>query len=336
MEENQGKRCPRCGRELLFQDTVCPFCGADTTDFAWEETPAGSPGEAKQRTEPRPLKKRVRSLRQNLYSVVVMLLVMLILGGVSNLQQDLRRRNQYREQREELASAPTEVMDSRAEMHAAMEALAEQDAQAPWRDPEKLLAEHPELSDKEKKDLEAICRHKLTQGSSRKECMEFLALRECTPEEAMRILGICQADEKIQATEAAMMLLSRNAYSRKEARQELMDDGFSWENAHYGLENCGADWEMQTLLAARSYIYNVDTSEETLVRMLLENGHDPEAVMAALENLNADWNQEAVRKGKRWVEDHFKNRKELMRYLESSGFTAEQSQYAVNEICGEK
>lgn len=77
---------------------------------------------------------------------------------------------------------------------------------------------------------------------------------------------------KQNALKSAQSYLSFSAFSRKGLIEQLEYEGFTSEQASYGVNNCGANWNEQAVKAAKSYLSFSSFSHDGLVEQLEYEG----------------------------------------------------------------
>ena len=78
--------------------------------------------------------------------------------------------------------------------------------------------------------------------------------------------------EQEQARGKAQRYLNQMAFSRKGLIGQLAYDGFSNDDATWGVDHCGADWNEQAGRMAQSYLGNMDFTREELIGQLEHDG----------------------------------------------------------------
>lgn len=77
---------------------------------------------------------------------------------------------------------------------------------------------------------------------------------------------------KRNALSKAKDYLSLMAFSRSGLKEQLIYEGFSEEEAEYGVNNCGADWKEQAALKAKQYLDLMSFAKNSLIEQLLYDG----------------------------------------------------------------
>ena len=87
------------------------------------------------------------------------------------------------------------------------------------------------------------------------------------------------------ALKKAENYLRNMAFSYKGLIEQLEFDGFTTEEATYGVDNCGADWMEQVAKRAKSYLDHMAFSRSSLIEQLMFEGFTEEqAVYGAEQN----------------------------------------------------
>ena len=81
---------------------------------------------------------------------------------------------------------------------------------------------------------------------------------------------------EINALEKALSYLNYTSFSRSGLIEQLEFEGFSTEEATYGVDNCGADWNEQAAKKAQSYLDYSSFSRQGLIDQLVFEGFTQE------------------------------------------------------------
>lgn len=81
---------------------------------------------------------------------------------------------------------------------------------------------------------------------------------------------------EINALEKALIYLNYTSFSRSGLIDQLEYEGFSTEEATYGVDNCGADWNEQAAKKAQSYLDYSSFSRQGLIDQLVFEGFTQE------------------------------------------------------------
>lgn len=150
-----------------------------------------------------------------------------------------------------------------------------------------------------------------------------------------KIIGNLRDGEEfssLNAIKEARNYLDSDAFSYKELTEQLISDGFSAEDAEYGVQNCGADWNLQAVKAARDYIDAEAYSYESLKRQLADGEQfTPEQAEYGVRNCGADWGVQAARCIKEYFDPEEYSKEELTEILSDEGFTEDEINYAISK-----
>jgi len=127
----------------------------------------------------------------------------------------------------------------------------------------------------------------------------------------------------------AQSYLSFSAFSHDGLIEQLKYEGFTDEEAMYGVDNCGADWSEQALEKAKDYLSFSAFSHDGLVEQLKYEGFTDEEAIYGADNCGADWNEQAAKKAEDYLSFSAFSRDELISQLKYEKFTDEQAQYGV-------
>lgn len=319
--------CPYCGKKFRVGEKCCPHCGIQLPDLGEEQILPMSSSKW----------KNVKKSHRTRWTVAGVLLVSYILffhlytmrncgavGLLDSFTSITFRGNQLGPLAQELPMEWERQLIPKEELDAL-------DPQAPWQDPEKLMTDHPELSEEALTAMEKLCQWELTRGVSREKCMEKLQ-EQLSPEEANQVLELCQVDFQAQALRWTLQALDRYGFSPASLVKDLRNWGFTETEAQYALQNCNADWYLGAELSVRQWIFYGTVSEEWLRKMMAEDGFDPDLVSRAIQTVNPDWNREALQEALSWDKntDMRKTRDNLEFHLEWHGYTQDQVQYAAD------
>lgn len=104
-------------------------------------------------------------------------------------------------------------------------------------------------------------------------------------------------------------------------------EGFTHEEAVYGVDRCGADWNQQALGKANSYLSVSAFSRQGLVDQLIFDQFTPDQASFGVGQCGADWNYQASKKAAQYLELMAFSREQLIAQLEFDKFTHEQAVY---------
>lgn len=134
------------------------------------------------------------------------------------------------------------------------------------------------------------------------------------------------------AVSKAKSYLRYTAFSYSGLVDQLEFEGFSTEDATYGVEHCGADWNEQALLKADSYLKYTAFSYSGLIDQLEFEGFTTEQATYGADNCGADWFVQAERKAESYMKYTSFSRDGLIDQLEFEGFTYEQAAHGADSV----
>lgn len=133
------------------------------------------------------------------------------------------------------------------------------------------------------------------------------------------------------ALNSAKNYLSFTAFSRSGLIKQLEFEGYSTEDATYGVDNTGANWMEQAVKSAKNYLNVISFSASGLVTQLKFEGFTAEEARYGVENCGADWMEQAAKSAKNYLNIMPFSRSGLIQQLEFEGFTNAQAVFGVNE-----
>ena len=134
------------------------------------------------------------------------------------------------------------------------------------------------------------------------------------------------------AVRSAKNYLNFTAFSRSGLIRQLEFEGYSKEDATYGVDNSGANWMEQALKSAKNYLDFMSFSESGLIRQLEFEGFTAEEARYGVANSGADWMEQAAKSAKKYLDFMPFSRSGLIQQLEFEGFTNEQAVFGVNSV----
>ena len=147
------------------------------------------------------------------------------------------------------------------------------------------------------------------------------------------------------AVKKALSYLDFMAFSRKGLIEQLEYEGFSHDEAVYGVDKCGADWNAQAAQKAADYLDFTSFSRDGLIEQLEYEGFThseavygvdavEKASSAGSSGGSASMGQSnAVKKAQSYLDFTAFSRKGLIEQLEYEGFTNEEAVYGADH-CG--
>lgn len=137
---------------------------------------------------------------------------------------------------------------------------------------------------------------------------------------------------QLNAYRAAQNYLSFMAFSRTGLINQLVFEGYSEEDATYGVDRCNADWMAQAVKKAKNYLETSAFSYSGLIGQLEFEGFSNEEATHGANNCGADWNEQAAKKARNYMDLMPYSREDLLSQLMFEGFTAEQAEYGVSSV----
>lgn len=99
--------------------------------------------------------------------------------------------------------------------------------------------------------------------------------QSCSPPPVEETLDTATIGEK-NALDTALSYLSIMPFSYSGLIEQLEYEGYTYQEAVYGVDNCGADWNEQAALQAQSYLDIMPFSREGLIEQLEFEGFTKE------------------------------------------------------------
>lgn len=131
----------------------------------------------------------------------------------------------------------------------------------------------------------------------------------------------------------AKSFLGLSPYTYDRLVTALEAEGFTSEEAVYGVENCRADWKKQAVRAADDCLESDFYSRKTMTEKLKAQGFSNDEAAYGAENCHADWNDQAVRYAQYEMKYDTYSRTGMIERLEKQGFTKEEAEYGADH-CG--
>ena len=147
------------------------------------------------------------------------------------------------------------------------------------------------------------------------------SISPATPEPTGETAGQKNAIEKAKA------YLNVMCFSYQGLVSQLEFEGFTHEEAVYGVDRCGADWNQQALGKANSYLSVSAFSRQGLVDQLIFDQFTPDQASFGVGQCGADWNYQASKKAAQYLELMAFSREQLIAQLDFDKFTHEQAVY---------
>lgn len=134
------------------------------------------------------------------------------------------------------------------------------------------------------------------------------------------------------AYRSASNYLNFTAFSYTGLVKQLEFEGFSHEEAIYGVEKCNANWNDQAEASAKNYLDFTAFSYTGLISQLEFEGFTHEEAVYGADRCEADWNEQAAIKAQEYLDFSSFSRADLINQLEFEGFTSEQASYGVQAV----
>ncbi len=136
--------------------------------------------------------------------------------------------------------------------------------------------------------------------------------------------------KKNRALKSAKSYIDIMPYSYSDLVTQLEYDGYTHEEAIYGVDNCGASWKEQALRSALLYIESTPFSYNGLVEQLESEGYTHEEAIYGVDNCEANWKEQAIKDAKSYLDIMPYSYNDLINQLEYDGFTHEEAIYGVD------
>lgn len=155
------------------------------------------------------------------------------------------------------------------------------------------------------------------------------------------LLCVCPsfADKRAEAVVAAQSYLLYMPFSARALENQLVYDGYSKEQAAFGVLNSNADWNRQALWKAENYLETSLYSAQGLYDRLIYDGFTKEQAAYAVGRCNLedailsdveDLQALAIDAAKRYINRSPYSRKGLIAQLVHDGFTGSQAEHGVD------
>ena len=131
--------------------------------------------------------------------------------------------------------------------------------------------------------------------------------------------------------EAASYLRYSN-FSRSGLINQLEYEGYSTEDATYGVDAQNADWFAQAVGEADSYLRYSNFSRSGLINQLEYEGFSEAEAIHGVDAQNADWFAQAALEAQSYLDYSSFSRQELISQLLYEGFSQAEAEYGVNAV----
>lgn len=126
--------------------------------------------------------------------------------------------------------------------------------------------------------------------------------------------------------------LNFTSFSRNGLISQLEFEGFSTEEATYGVDNVVVNWNEQAKLNAIQYLNFSPFSKKGLSDQLLFEEFTSDQVAYAISNIQVDWDEQAALKAQDYLDVMSFSRSGLIEQLLFEGFTQSQAEYGVSKV----
>ena len=134
------------------------------------------------------------------------------------------------------------------------------------------------------------------------------------------------------AAKSALNYLAYTSFSYSGLVDQLKYEGFTHEEAVYGVDRCGANWNEQAAKSALDYLSFTSFSYSGLVKQLEFEGYTRQQAEYGVDKCGADWNEQAALKAQDYLDYSSFSRDGLIGQLEFEGFTRQQAEYGVKAV----
>ena len=138
-------------------------------------------------------------------------------------------------------------------------------------------------------------------------------------------------EQKKKAVQKAKSYLEYTAFSKKGLKEQLIYEGFTEDEAKYGVKHCGADWNEQALKKAKSYLEFTAFSKKGLKEQLIYDGFTEDEAKYGVKHCEANWKEQALKQAKQYLSYSDFSKQELKEQLIYEGFTEDEAKYAVKK-----
>ena len=124
--------------------------------------------------------------------------------------------------------------------------------------------------------------------------------------------------------------LRTSAFSRSGLISQLEYEGFSLEDATFGVDAQKADWNAQAVKKAGSYLKTSSFSRTGLISQMEYEGFSNAESIFGVDAQKADWNAQAAKKAASYLKTSAFSRVALIDQLLYEGFTQAQAEFGVS------
>ena len=137
---------------------------------------------------------------------------------------------------------------------------------------------------------------------------------------------VSQQNAKSRATS----YLRSSSFSRSGLIGQLQYDGFSIDDATYGVDALNTNWNAQAVKKATSYLRTSSFSRSGLIDQMIFEGFSSSESIYGVDALNTDWNLQAAKKAASYLQSSSFTRGSLISQLLFEGFSQSQAEYGVS------
>ena len=133
-----------------------------------------------------------------------------------------------------------------------------------------------------------------------------------------------------QARKSAQSYLKYSSFSRTGLVGQLKYEGFSEEDASYGVDILNTNWNEQAVKSAQTYLKYSSFSRTGLIGQLKYEGFSDEQAEYGVGSISVDWNEQAAKSAASYLKYSSFSRDGLIEQLKFEGYTQEQAEYGVS------
>ena len=132
------------------------------------------------------------------------------------------------------------------------------------------------------------------------------------------------------AKSLATSYLRSSSFSRSGLIGQLQYEGFSIDDATYGVDALNTNWNAQAVKKATSYLRTSSFSRSGLIDQMIFEGFSSSESIYGVDALNTDWNLQAAKKAASYLQLSSFTRGSLISQLLFEGFSQPQAEYGVS------
>jgi hypothetical protein len=132
------------------------------------------------------------------------------------------------------------------------------------------------------------------------------------------------------AISRATSYLRSSSFSRSGLIGQLQYEGFSIDDATYGVDALNTNWNAQAVKKATSYLRSSSFSRSGLIDQMIFEGFSSSESVYGVDAQNADWNLQAAKKAASYLQSSSFTRGSLISQLLFEGFSQSQAEYGVS------